>query len=89
MISIVHQYSHRFVLVLYKIRNPHCRQRTGSPPFIKFRAPQSPHRYSTPRIIGMAEEPPPPVAVGATPVAAVFIIIMFFLLEVLGIVVIR
>ena len=69
------EYSHRLVLVLYKIRNPHCRQRTGSPPLIKFRAPQSPHRYSTPRIAGipmaMAEDaglgfglaallPPPP-----------------------------
>jgi len=43
----------RFVRVLYKIRNPHCRQRTGSPPLITFLAPQSPQRYSTPRIIGI------------------------------------
>ena len=41
---------HRLVLVLYKIRNPHCRQRTGSSFFITFFAPQSPQRYSTPLI---------------------------------------
>ena len=40
----------RFVRILYKMRNPHCLHRTGSPPFITFRAPQSPQRYSTPRI---------------------------------------
>jgi len=40
----------RFVRILYRIRKPHCLQRTGSPPLIKFLAPQSPHLYSTPRI---------------------------------------
>ena len=39
---------HLLVLVLYKIRKPHWRHRTGSPPLITFLAPQSPHRYSTP-----------------------------------------
>ena len=56
---------HRLVRVLYKMRNPHCRQRTGSPPLITLRAPQSPHRYSTPRIMGMAVPP------GVVPVAGV------------------
>ena len=45
-------HSRRFVRVLYNIRKPHCRHRTGSPPLIMFLAPQSPHRYSTPRIVG-------------------------------------
>lgn len=45
---------HLLVLVLYKIRNPHCRHRTGSPPLMTLRAPQSPHRYSTPLIMGIA-----------------------------------
>ena len=45
--------SHRLVRVLQRIRKPHCRQRTGSPPLMTLRAPQSPHRYSTPRMIGM------------------------------------
>jgi hypothetical protein len=45
-------HSRRLVRVLYNIRKPHCRHRTGSPPLIMFRAPQSPHRYSTPRIMG-------------------------------------
>jgi len=40
---------HRLVRILYRIRNPHCRQRTGSPALIMLRAPQSPQRYSTPR----------------------------------------
>ena len=59
--------SHRLVLVLYKIRNPHWRQRTGSPPLIKFLAPQSPHRYSTPRGSGMPDGVVlvPPTAVAA------------------------
>ena len=43
------EHLHRLVRILYKIRKPHCRQRTGSPLFILLRAPQSPHRYSTPR----------------------------------------
>ncbi len=43
------EHLHRLVRILYKIRKPHCRQRTGSPALILLRAPQSPHRYSTPR----------------------------------------
>ena len=39
---------HLFVRILYKIRNPHWRQRTGSDALIIFFAPQSPQRYSTP-----------------------------------------
>ena len=44
-----HRHLHRLVRILYNIRKPHCRQRTGSPLLILFRAPQSPQRYSTPR----------------------------------------
>lgn len=43
---------HLLVRVLYRIRKPHWRQRTGSPPLITFFDPQSPHRYSTPRKMG-------------------------------------
>jgi hypothetical protein len=46
---------HRLVRILYKIRNPHCRQRTGSLALITLIAPQSPHRYSTPLINGAAD----------------------------------
>ena len=46
---------HRLVLVLYKIRNPQVRHRTGSPPLIIFLDPQSPHLYSTPRMMGRPE----------------------------------
>ena len=48
-------YLRLFVLVLYKIRKPHCLHRTGSPPLITLRAPQSPQRYSTPLKIGIDE----------------------------------
>ena len=61
---------HLFVRVLYKILKPHWRQRTGSPPLIMFRAPQSPQRYSTPR---MAGRPVPGVA-PAGPAVDVFIL---------------
>eukprot|EP00568_Trieres_chinensis_P007113 CAMPEP_0183306682 /NCGR_PEP_ID=MMETSP0160_2-20130417/13524_1 /TAXON_ID=2839 ORGANISM="Odontella Sinensis, Strain Grunow 1884" /NCGR_SAMPLE_ID=MMETSP0160_2 /ASSEMBLY_ACC=CAM_ASM_000250 /LENGTH=68 /DNA_ID=CAMNT_0025470121 /DNA_START=520 /DNA_END=722 /DNA_ORIENTATION=+ len=54
------------------MRKPHCRQRTGSPPLITLRAPQSPQRYSTPRMMGIPEGvvagPDPP---GGTPEAMV------------------
>jgi hypothetical protein len=50
---------HRLVRVLYRIRKPHCRHRTGSPPLMRFRAPQSPHRYSTPARINPAGTPVP------------------------------
>mmetsp|Transcript_38496 Transcript_38496/g.93310 ORF Transcript_38496/g.93310 Transcript_38496/m.93310 type:complete len:237 (+) Transcript_38496:1317-2027(+) len=53
----------RFVRTLYKIRNPQCRHRTGSPFFMRFRTPQSPQRYSTPLINGIA-----PVVVVVAPV---------------------
>ena len=52
---------HRFVLILYRMRKPQCRHRTGSLPLIRFRAPQSPHRYSTPELIlGIVEDDCPP-----------------------------
>lgn len=60
--------SHLLVLVLYKILNPQCRHRTGSPLLIMFLAPQSPQRYSTPLMIG-------------TPVVLVAISIVFYLVE--------
>ena len=44
----------RFVRTLYKILNPQCRHRTGSPFLMRFRTPQSPQRYSTPLINGIA-----------------------------------
>jgi hypothetical protein len=50
---------HRLVRVLYRIRKPHCRHRTGSPPLMRFRAPQSPQRYSTPARINPAGTPVP------------------------------
>ena len=41
----------RFVLVLYNIRNPQTRQRTGSVGLIRLISLQSPHRYSTPTFV--------------------------------------
>lgn len=50
---------HRFVRILYNMRNPHVRQRTGSPPFNIWIAAQSPQRYSTPVRNGIAAPPAP------------------------------
>lgn len=63
----------RLVRVLYKIRKPHCRQRTGSPLLIIFFAPQSPQRYSTPLTMGIVV---PAVAVMADEGGAVALLAM-------------
>ena len=66
----------RFVRTLYKILNPQCRHRTGSPFLMRLRTPQSPQRYSTPFINGIAPVVVVVVAVPATDAAppGVFII---------------
>ena len=76
-------HSHRFVLVLYKIRKPHCRHRTGSPPLIIFRAPQSPHLYSTPLMRGT----PVPELPGSAPPGVVADCILYNnVIDVVGVV---
>jgi len=72
---------HLFVLVLYKIRNPHCRHRTGSPPLITLRAPQSPHLYSTPLKMGADEVVVATVPLGVWLPGCVLIVFAVFWLD--------